>query len=119
MLENQIPQHPDFARGADVPAKLDLINHDEETFPQPNDPPQGWGLSFFKVLEDSEGVRGRRKGSVFWTGIANLVWWVDFESGVAVMMAGQILPFGGESFHCFGSVCVEAEFLADLCRCGV
>ncbi|KAL1305771.1 hypothetical protein AAFC00_003940 [Neodothiora populina] len=110
MLENQIPHQPNFARDLAPSAKPDIVSDDDETFSQPGDPPQGWGISFFKLLAD--GPHGWRKGTVWWSGVANLVWWIDMESGIAGMVAGQILPFGDDDFfncqHEVESVVYEA-----------
>lgn len=93
MLTNQIPQFPDFARNKVPPPKPGMANFDPELYPQANDPPQGWGLSFFLQLH-AEPV-GRAAGSIFWTGVSNVIWWADFENGICGMFAGQILPFHG------------------------
>lgn len=95
MLKNQLPDLPDFARNLSPPAKPYYVNGAPEMYPQQGNPPQGWGLSFFKLLE--AGPTGRSTGSVFWSGLFNLIWWVDFERGIAGMIASQILPFGGKS----------------------
>jgi len=92
MFENQIPEHPNFARGSPAPADPTLANHTSEMYPQEGDPPQGWGLSFFLTI--APGGTGRGANTAWWAGIANLYWWVDRERGVAGMIASQVLPFG-------------------------
>lgn len=94
MFKNQIPQWPDFARNQAYPSKPEMVKYDSETYPQPGDPAQGWGLSFFSLLRP--GPTGRAAGTVWWSGVANLIWWADIENGVGGMIATQILPFGGE-----------------------
>ncbi|KAI1047169.1 hypothetical protein LB505_013192 [Fusarium chuoi] len=92
MLRNQIPQFPDFGRAQERPSKPSLMNHDSEFYPQSGDPPQGWGLSFFSLLQ--QGPSGQAVGTVLWSGLANLFWWADIENGIGGMLATQILPFG-------------------------
>ncbi|OAQ97040.1 hypothetical protein LLEC1_05878 [Akanthomyces lecanii] len=96
MLRNQIPEHPNFARSLPPAAKPSFVNSAPEIYPQPESEPQGWGLSFFKLL--SGGPTGRSAGSVWWSGLANLVWWADVENGIGGLFASQILPFGDAEF---------------------
>lgn len=42
------------------------------------------------------GVTGRGRNTGWWAGISNQFWWCDRERGVAGMIAGQVLPFGGK-----------------------
>ncbi len=93
MLRNQIPDKPNFARNLPPASKPSFTNSSPEIYPQPNNEPQGWGLSFFKLL--SQGPTGRSAGSIWWSGLANLVWWADVEKGIGGVFASQILPFGG------------------------
>ncbi|KAG9686768.1 beta-lactamase/transpeptidase-like protein, partial [Aureobasidium melanogenum] len=100
MLENQIPEHPDFARDLGRPCKLSLVTHQAETYVQPREEAQGWGMSFSKLLHSSK--TGRRAGTVWWSGLANLIWWADIDSGVGGIFATQILPFGDDlAFSCY------------------
>jgi hypothetical protein len=48
----------------------------------------------FLTIEPGATGRGRNTG--WWAGISNQFWWCDREKGVAGMIAGQILPFGGK-----------------------
>ncbi|KAL1301928.1 hypothetical protein AAFC00_002389 [Neodothiora populina] len=91
MLENQISEHPDFARDVGPACKPSLVNSAAETYPQPHEQPQGWGMSFFRLLHPSH--TGRSGNTVWWSGLANLIWWADVENGVGGMVASQILPF--------------------------
>jgi CubicO group peptidase (beta-lactamase class C family) len=85
MWENQIKEHPDFAR-KDIPAaKPEQTNAIPELYPQEGNPPQGWGLSFMITQEPGPTGRGRNTG--WWAGIANLFWWCDREKGVAGMVS--------------------------------
>ncbi|KAK4547186.1 hypothetical protein LTR36_001407 [Oleoguttula mirabilis] len=92
MWENQIPKMPDFARQGIPAAKSELSNASPELYPQENNPPQGWGLSF--MLTQEPGATGRGRNTAWWAGIANLFWWCDREKGVAGMIASQVMPFG-------------------------
>jgi methyl acetate hydrolase len=44
-----------------------------------------------RVLED--GRKGRSKGSVYWVGAANVVYWIDGEKGIVVVAAANFFPF--------------------------
>jgi hypothetical protein len=70
------------------------MNDDSELYPQPGNPPQGWGLSFFSLLQPDP--TGRAAGTAWWSGLANLIWWADVETGIGGMLATQILPYGGK-----------------------
>ncbi|KAK6612016.1 transesterase [Botrytis cinerea] len=48
------------------------------------------GLGGLIVLEDLEGRR--RKGSMCWTGLPNLIWWADREAGVSGIYGSQLVP---------------------------
>ncbi|CAN3376823.1 hypothetical protein DIURU_001604 [Diutina rugosa] len=37
---------------------------------------------------------GRPKGSIYWSGFANLYYWIDFTNGVGGFWAEQLMPFG-------------------------
>ncbi|KAJ5733771.1 hypothetical protein N7493_002557 [Penicillium malachiteum] len=44
---------------------------------------------------NTEDVRGRRrKNSIAWSGLPNLIWWIDRESGVAAVFFTQMNPDG-------------------------
>lgn len=105
MLKNQIPQFPDFGRNGGLPAKPSMTNPEPELYAQINDPPQGWGLSFFLQLHPEPPTRAA--GSVFWTGVANLIWWADFENGIGGIFASQILPYNGW-YHYSGSCYIHS-----------
>lgn len=92
MFTNSIPQFPNFSRQGIPAAKPEQTNPAPELYPQPKNPPQGWGLTFFMTVE--EGPTGRGKNTGHWAGLANLFWWCDREKGVAGMIASQVLPFG-------------------------
>lgn len=91
LFENQIPQWPDFARAGIPTAQPDVTHALPEVFPQPGNPPQGWGLSWF--LTPTPTPYGRGANTAFWCGIANLYYWVDVEKGVAGFVAAQLYPF--------------------------
>lgn len=98
MLSNHIPQFPNFAR-QEFGDSVDplLISRASEIYPQINDPPQGWGLTFFHHVHGTQ--TGRAAGTVFWSGLPNLFWWADRERGLGGMIASQIVPQGGEWPH--------------------
>ena len=51
----------------------------------------GFGLGFFVHGEPVTG--GRTAGSLFWAGIMNTYFWVDFTQGVCGVFLTQVLPF--------------------------
>ncbi|KAG9187679.1 hypothetical protein G6011_05550 [Alternaria panax] len=92
MWENQIPSQPDFARSNVPPANPLLVNQSADMYPQPGNPPQGWGFGGFITIEP--GPSGRGANTLWWMGLCNCFWWVDREKGVAGMLASQVLPNG-------------------------
>lgn len=90
MFRNQLPKFPNFGRQGIPASKPDLTNPIPDIYPIPQEQPQGWGLSFMLA---NGGPTGRSKGTVQWSGLANLHWWVDREKGVAGIVCTQILPF--------------------------
>jgi CubicO group peptidase (beta-lactamase class C family) len=93
-VRNQIPQFPNIGRQETHSSKPALISSSMEIYPQPPGEEQGWGLSFFTFLHPSR--TGRSAGTGYWSGLANLVWWVDRKREIAGVMFSQILPFGGK-----------------------
>ncbi|KAI1055359.1 hypothetical protein LB506_011331 [Fusarium annulatum] len=91
MFTNQIPQFPDFARAGLQSARPDLTHEVPEFYPVPGNPPQGWGLTF---MMSNGGATGRSTKTGHWAGLPNVWWWCDPETGVAGIVATQILPFG-------------------------
>jgi hypothetical protein len=94
MAQNQIPDMPDFARKGFEAAIPVITNAVQELYPQPGNPPQGWSMGGMLTLE-GDGRTGRKKNTIHWCGITNLFWWLDIESGIAGILATQILPFFG------------------------
>ncbi|KNG46742.1 beta-lactamase transpeptidase-like protein [Stemphylium lycopersici] len=92
LCENQIPDQPNFARGGPPPANPLIANRSAEMYPQPGNPPQGWGFGGFITFEP--GLSGRGRNTVWWSGLSNCFWWVDRERGAAGMLAAQVLPYG-------------------------
>lgn len=91
MFSNQIPEFPNFAREMGTPCKLHYANPAPEFYPEPGNPPQGWGLTFFLHLQDSV---IHSKGTGWWAGLPNLFWWCDRTKGIGGFIASQIVPFG-------------------------
>ncbi|KAF2088808.1 beta-lactamase family protein [Saccharata proteae CBS 121410] len=94
MFTNTIPDWPDFSRMGISAAKPHQTNPAPELYPQPGNPPQGWGLTFLMTNLDGQAQTWRGKNCAQWAGLANLFWWCDREKGVAGMIASQVLPFG-------------------------
>ncbi|TAQ83914.1 hypothetical protein B7494_g7758 [Chlorociboria aeruginascens] len=92
MFTNQIPDMPNFGREKMQAATPELVNEVNSLYPQPEDQPQGWGLTFMLTIH--EGATGRGRNTGWWAGLPNLFWWADRERGVGGMVASQIIPFG-------------------------
>lgn len=45
------------------------------------------------AITKNVGKNGRAAGSIYWTGFANLYFWVDFENGCAGFWGCQVLPY--------------------------
>ncbi|KAK6705296.1 hypothetical protein SNK05_009190 [Fusarium graminearum] len=94
---NQIPQFPDYARYQDSPWN----------------PPQGWGLGSFLLIEP--GSTGRAAGSGWWSGLSNLIWWADPTNRIGGILATQILPYGGVDTDVFDCQrLIEGEIYRNL-----
>lgn len=91
MFTNQIPQWPDFARQGIPTYAPEVTNALPEIFPQPGNPPQGWGLSFHLTTTPTD--YGRGANTAFWCGIINSYYWIDVEKGVAGFVCAQLYPF--------------------------
>lgn len=94
MFVNQIPDKPRYGNEFVAVAKPWLANP-TPIFPVPDDHIDGWGLGFSLDLQDRE--TGRAKGAGSWEGLPNLMWFVDRRKGVGMIMATQVIPFGGRS----------------------
>ncbi|KAH7078854.1 phosphatidylinositol-glycan biosynthesis class S protein-domain-containing protein [Paraphoma chrysanthemicola] len=92
LFENQIPNQPDFARAGLAPANTELAAPVPEFYPQPGNPPQGWGLGGFLTI--AAGPTGRGANTIWWMGLPNCFWWVDRERGIAGFLGSQVLPNG-------------------------
>lgn len=94
MFTNQIPDMPNFGRQTIPAVKPRLVNSLPSLYPDPDDVPQGWGLTFFLHLHATPS--GRSAGTAYWAGLANCFWWADRENGLGGMITTQIIPFGGK-----------------------
>ncbi|KAF7925911.1 hypothetical protein EAE99_005946 [Botrytis elliptica] len=56
-----------------------------------------FGLGGLLIEEDIEG--GKKKGTLTWSGMPNLLWSIDKESGLACFYASNVLPFGDPKSH--------------------
>jgi CubicO group peptidase (beta-lactamase class C family) len=110
MFTNQIPNFPQFARQSIPAAKKELTNPISNMYPEPDDPAQGWGLTFMLTSLERSDPTGRGKNTGHWVGLANLFWWADREKGVGGMIASQILPFGDPSIGVAWSQCEKAVY---------
>jgi len=56
-----------------------------------------WGLA--GMLVDSDEATGRKKGTMNWSGLPNLLWTIDRAAGLATFYASNIVPFGDPPSH--------------------
>ncbi|PLB46238.1 beta-lactamase family protein [Aspergillus steynii IBT 23096] len=91
MFTDQIPTLPIDLNEPCPSAKPHLANPCP-IIHKPGNPTNGWGLSF--ALSHQKSEKGRAAGSASWEGLANLYWFADRESGVAMVFAAQVLPYG-------------------------
>lgn len=59
---------------------------------QPEGTKVNWGLGGMVFMQDLE--YGKKKGTMSWSGLPNLLWTVDREAGLACFYASNIVPFG-------------------------
>lgn len=59
---------------------------------QPQGTKVNWGLGGMLVMEDSE--YGKKSGTMSWSGVANTLWTIDRDAGLACFYGSNILPFG-------------------------
>ncbi|KAF4456617.1 hypothetical protein F53441_1275 [Fusarium austroafricanum] len=90
VFTNRIPQFPNSSRKSLESARPDLTHEAPEFYPVMGDPPQSWGLTF---MMSNGGATGRSAKTGHWAGLPNVWWWCDPETGVAGIVATQILPF--------------------------
>lgn len=57
-------------------------------YPQPGNPPQGWGFGGFLTI--TPGPSGRGANTMWWMGLANCFWWIDREKGIAGIIGAQV-----------------------------
>ncbi|KAF7908375.1 uncharacterized protein EAF01_004130 [Botrytis porri] len=55
------------------------------------------GLGGLLIEEDVEG--SKKKGTLTWSGMPNLLWSIDKQTGLACLYASNILPFGDPKSH--------------------
>jgi CubicO group peptidase (beta-lactamase class C family) len=51
-----------------------------------------WGLGGIMIEEDLP--TGRKSGSMNWSGLPNVIWWIDRETGLCGQYATQLVPYG-------------------------
>ncbi|KAG9247077.1 beta-lactamase/transpeptidase-like protein [Calycina marina] len=55
----------------------------------------GLGSGLVEVNE----ATGRKKGTLSWSGLTNLLWTIDRETGLALFYASNLIPFGDHASH--------------------
>lgn len=71
-----------------LPAAIPAITREAEFFPGSR---KSWAYSF--LVNDDDVPGGRRAGSLSWSGLGNVHYWIDRASGIAAVWAAQMLPF--------------------------
>ena len=61
----------------------------------PGKPQDGWTLTG-NAYNSNKLPSGRPKGTLYWGGLANLLYWIDFENGIGGFFAVQVLPYMDE-----------------------
>ncbi|KAG0645149.1 Lovastatin hydrolase [Hyphodiscus hymeniophilus] len=56
-----------------------------------------YGLGGALILSDKR--TGLRAGTLSWSGLPNLLWTIDRESGICLMYASNLVPFGDQKSH--------------------
>jgi len=58
----------------------------------------GTGVNFglAGLLTESDEETGMKKGTLSWSGLPNLLWSIDRDSGLALLYASNLLPFGDQ-----------------------
>jgi CubicO group peptidase (beta-lactamase class C family) len=51
-----------------------------------------WGLAGLLTLDEE--ATGRKKGTLTWSGLPNLLWTIDRDAGLATFWASNLVPFG-------------------------
>jgi len=72
-----------------------------------------WGLA--GIIIESDLDTGRKKGTLNWGGLPNLLWSIDRETGLALFYAGNLLPFGDQASHRYQQL-FEKEMYDRLAR---
>jgi methyl acetate hydrolase len=83
---NQLAAHQTVVK---MPTRMPHLTTDTEIFPGLS---KGW--SFSMMINNERAPTGRPAGSLGWSGLANLFFWIDRASGIGGFWATQILPFG-------------------------
>jgi methyl acetate hydrolase len=52
---------------------------------------KSWAYTF--MVNDEDAPTGRPAGSLMWTGLANLYYWIDRKNGIGGLLAAQVIPF--------------------------
>jgi CubicO group peptidase (beta-lactamase class C family) len=73
----------------DAIKSLDLTSSNDETFL----PRMGNKWSLLGLLNAAGEPNGRSRGSMFWCGMANCYYWVDWDNGDAGLLCTQVMPF--------------------------
>ncbi len=68
-----------------------------------------WGLGGMMVLQNLES--GRKKGTLMWSGLPNLLWTMDRTEGLVCVFASNVVPLGD-----FEMGRIQREFEAEIYR---
>ena len=71
-----------------LPAVVPAVTNRFEMFPGM---PKSWAYTF--MVNDEDAPTGLPAGSLGWTGLANLYFWIDMSNRIAGYWAAQLLPF--------------------------
>ncbi|KAI5955207.1 hypothetical protein KGF54_001768 [Candida jiufengensis] len=89
----------EFAKRNHLPDNLNLefigLSHNFIDDDEPTKKTDGWTLTGH-AYTSNDLPTGRPKGSIYWGGLANLSYWIDFENQIGGFYAVQVLPYMDE-----------------------
>lgn len=86
-IKNHLPEH--------INLEFIGLSHNFVDDDEPSKKMDGWTLTG-NAYGSNDLPSGRPKGSIYWGGLANLSYWIDFENQVGGFYAVQVMPYMDE-----------------------
>lgn len=86
------------------------VRFDIEGIPQI---PDGFTLAGMGLTKE-EPATGRPVGTIYWSGLANLYYWIDLDNNLGGFWASQVFPFGDQ--QCFLGYCQTEMAVYDVIK---